>query len=76
MDTQVIGRVSELPPAVITPLGNDTILSRAVPGLTATAVDWDGKVDLGDGLTVHVGRPCSRRAASATVCTRYGRASS
>jgi L-ascorbate metabolism protein UlaG (beta-lactamase superfamily) len=55
MDTQVIGRVwQNFRPRVITPLGNDTILSRAVPGLTATAVDWDGKVDLGDGLTVHV----------------------
>ena len=41
-------------PRVITPLGNDTILAREVPGLTATAVDWDHKVDLGDGLIVHV----------------------
>jgi L-ascorbate metabolism protein UlaG (beta-lactamase superfamily) len=55
MDTQAIGRLwQQFRPRVITPLGNDTILAREVPGLTATAVDWGDKVDLGDGLVVHV----------------------
>ena len=40
-------------PQVITP-GNDTILKRDVPGLTASAVDWGDAVNLGDGVTVHV----------------------
>jgi L-ascorbate metabolism protein UlaG (beta-lactamase superfamily) len=55
MDTQVIGRLwQQFRPRVITPLGNETILAREVPGLAATAVDWGDKVDLGDGLFVHV----------------------
>ena len=41
-------------PRIVTPLGNDTILRAAVPGLVADAVDWDAIVDLGGGLAVHV----------------------
>ena len=55
MDTQVVARLwQRFRPRVITPLGNDTILAREIPGLTATAVDWDDAIDLGDGLVVHV----------------------
>ena len=54
MDVEAIGRLwQRFRPHVITPLGNDTILKREVPGLSASVVDWDQAVDLGDGLTVH-----------------------
>ena len=32
---------SAFAPRIVTPLGNDTILKRDVPGLAASAVDWD-----------------------------------
>jgi L-ascorbate metabolism protein UlaG (beta-lactamase superfamily) len=55
MDTQAIAQLwQRFRPRVITPLGNDTILAREIPGLTATAVDWDERIDLGDGLALHV----------------------
>ncbi|MBX9588490.1 MAG: MBL fold metallo-hydrolase [Hyphomonadaceae bacterium] len=54
MDVGTIGRLwQRFRPRIVTPLGNDTILKSAVPGLAADAVDWDGAVDLGDGLLVH-----------------------
>jgi L-ascorbate metabolism protein UlaG (beta-lactamase superfamily) len=54
MDTRAVAQLwQRYRPRIITPLGNDTVLSREVPGLTATAVDWDDRVDLGDGLVVH-----------------------
>jgi L-ascorbate metabolism protein UlaG (beta-lactamase superfamily) len=55
MDTQAIGRLwQRFQPRIITPLGNDAIMAREAPGVTATAVDWDQTIDLGDGLVVHV----------------------
>ena len=55
MDVETIGRLwQRFAPRVITPLGNDTILHAAVPGLMADAMDWDGTVDLGSGLAVHM----------------------
>ena len=54
MDTHTIGRLwQRFRPRIVTPLGNDAILARDVPGLTAAAVDWHDTVDLGDGLVVH-----------------------
>jgi L-ascorbate metabolism protein UlaG (beta-lactamase superfamily) len=54
MDVDAIGRVWQRSrPLVVTPLGNDTIIKRHVPGLSARAVDWHDTVDLGDGLRVH-----------------------
>ena len=41
-------------PRIVAPLGNDTILRAAVPGIAADAVDWDATVDLGGGVAVHV----------------------
>jgi L-ascorbate metabolism protein UlaG (beta-lactamase superfamily) len=55
MDVGTIGRLwQRFRPRIVTPLGNDTILKRDVPGLVAKAVDWDEVVDLGGGITVHV----------------------
>jgi L-ascorbate metabolism protein UlaG (beta-lactamase superfamily) len=39
-------------PRVITPLGNDAILRRAIPGLSVTTVDWHQSVDLGGGFAL------------------------
>ncbi len=36
---------------VLTPLGNDTILRKAIPGIVVEAGDWWDGSDLGDGLT-------------------------
>jgi len=55
MDVDTIGRLwQRFRPRIVTPLGNDAILKSSVPGLTASVVDWDDTVDLGDGLRVHV----------------------
>ena len=55
MDVDTIGRLwQRFRPRIVTPLGNDTILKRDVPGLAASVVDWDDAIDLGDGVTVHV----------------------
>ncbi len=55
MDVETIGWLWQRHrPRIVTPLGNDAILKRSVPGLSASAVDWDDTVDLGDGLVVHV----------------------
>ncbi|MBO0835535.1 MAG: MBL fold metallo-hydrolase, partial [Actinobacteria bacterium] len=57
MDVGTITRLYQrFAPRIVTPLGNDTILRGAVPGLAAEAVqtvDWDDAVDLGGGLAVH-----------------------
>src|SRR5438874_2065986 len=55
MDVETIGRLwQRFRPRIVVPLGNDTILKRDVPGLTASVVDWGDAVDLGGGVTVHV----------------------
>ena len=40
-------------PRLITPLGNDAIITADVPGYDAKAVDWGDSVDLGNGVVVH-----------------------
>lgn len=41
-------------PLVVTPLGNDVIMRRAVPKMRIAALDWHDTVDAGNGTTVHV----------------------
>ena len=54
MDVTTLGRLWQRSrPRIVTPLGNDTILKAAIPGIAADVVDWDAVVDLGDGLGVH-----------------------
>jgi L-ascorbate metabolism protein UlaG (beta-lactamase superfamily) len=54
LDAATIGRLwRRFSPLIITPLGNDTIMKRRVPGLAATAVDWDDVVAIGSGIRVH-----------------------
>jgi len=55
MDVDAIGWLwQRFRPRIITPLGNDAILKKSVPGLAATAVDWGDVMDLGSDLAVHV----------------------
>lgn len=48
-------------PRVITPLGNDTLLARAIPGMNVSAHDWGEAVPFGP-LTVHLD-PCHHWSA-------------
>ncbi|MEW6630123.1 MAG: MBL fold metallo-hydrolase [Pseudomonadota bacterium] len=41
-------------PLVITPLGNDAIVGRAVPGMRLGAHDWGDRIDAGRGTAIHV----------------------
>jgi L-ascorbate metabolism protein UlaG (beta-lactamase superfamily) len=41
-------------PLMVTSLGNDGILQRAIPGVRAAAADWWGRVDLGNGAEVTI----------------------
>jgi L-ascorbate metabolism protein UlaG (beta-lactamase superfamily) len=41
------------PARVLTPLGNDAIIRKAVPTLRAQAFDWGARVDLGQGCALH-----------------------
>ena len=55
MDTDAIGHLwQRFRPRIVTPLGNDAILQRAVSGLEADAVDWGDVRELGSGISVHV----------------------
>lgn len=55
IDVATIARLwQRFRPRIVTPLGNDTILTTAVPGLEAQAMDWGASMDLGGGIAVHV----------------------
>jgi L-ascorbate metabolism protein UlaG (beta-lactamase superfamily) len=41
-------------PLIVTPLGNDTILRRAIPGVRVAAGDWWERIDIGKGGEVTV----------------------
>ncbi|MFT4096880.1 MAG: MBL fold metallo-hydrolase [Rhodoblastus sp.] len=54
MDVATLARLQrERPCPIVTPLGNDTILRRAIRGADAKAFDWGDAVRVG-GLTVHL----------------------
>ncbi|MGB3503103.1 MAG: MBL fold metallo-hydrolase [Mesorhizobium sp.] len=54
MDADTLARLNEKhKPLIITPLGNDGILAKAVPGLRIEARDWGETVAVG-GVTFHV----------------------
>jgi len=54
MEVETIGRLwQRFRPRFVTPLGNDAILQKSVPGLTATAVDWGDVVNLASDLELH-----------------------
>jgi L-ascorbate metabolism protein UlaG (beta-lactamase superfamily) len=65
LDTATLARLNaRFGCPVITPLGNDTILRDAVPGIDARAHDWGDAVALGP-LTVHLA-PCHHWSARGT----------
>ena len=39
-------------PRVVTPLGNDTIIRNHDPAIAAEGYDWEGRVNIGDGVAV------------------------
>jgi len=41
-------------PLIVTPLGNDTIVKRAIPGARVIAGDWWDRIDLGQGGEVTI----------------------
>ncbi len=41
-------------PRILVPLGNDRILQDAIAGIEVEAYDWGDRVDLGDGLAIHL----------------------
>lgn len=54
LDAATLRRLAAKRPArVLTPLGNDAIIRKAAPSLRAQALDWGGRVDLGNGCALH-----------------------
>jgi L-ascorbate metabolism protein UlaG (beta-lactamase superfamily) len=47
---------------IITPLGNDTIIRRAIPDATITVTDWGDATPVADGIVVHT-EPCHHWSA-------------
>ena len=47
---------------IITPLGNDTIIRRAVPKADITATDWGDRREFRDGVVIHT-EPCHHWSA-------------
>jgi L-ascorbate metabolism protein UlaG (beta-lactamase superfamily) len=41
-------------PLVLTPLGNDALIGNAVPGMRLSAHDWGDRIEVGNGVAVHV----------------------
>lgn len=41
-------------PRVLTPLGQDTIMRAAVPGIRAEAYDWGDRIEVGNGTAIHL----------------------
>ena len=49
-------------PKFVTPLGNDTIIRRAVPDADITVVDWGDRIAVNGGVTIDV-EPCHHWSA-------------
>ena len=55
MDIPTLRRLnSRHRPLIVTPLGNDTILTRAIPGVRAMTGDWWDRIDIAKGGTVTI----------------------
>lgn len=55
MDVAALSRLARTRPCrVITPLGNDAILKRADPAIRAEAHDWGDRVEIAQGVAVHL----------------------
>jgi L-ascorbate metabolism protein UlaG (beta-lactamase superfamily) len=49
-------------PQIITPLGNDAIIRKAVPSAKITVTDWGDETRLDNGITIHT-EPCHHWSA-------------
>lgn len=49
-------------PRFVTPLGNDTIIRRAVPDAVITVMDWGDRIDIADGVAIDA-EPCHHWSA-------------
>jgi L-ascorbate metabolism protein UlaG (beta-lactamase superfamily) len=55
MDVATLRRLNTVHrPLMVTPLGNDTILRRAIPGVRVLAGDWWSRIDIGKGGAVTI----------------------
>jgi L-ascorbate metabolism protein UlaG (beta-lactamase superfamily) len=55
MDMPTLRRLNlEHRPLIVTPLGNDAILRRAIPGVRVVAGDWWDRIDIGKGGDVTI----------------------
>jgi L-ascorbate metabolism protein UlaG (beta-lactamase superfamily) len=55
LDLETIGRIWRRDrPRIVAPLGNDTIIRGAHPGIVVEARDWNEAVELGSGVTAHL----------------------
>jgi L-ascorbate metabolism protein UlaG (beta-lactamase superfamily) len=55
MDMAALRRLhAEHSPLIVTPLGNDVILRRAIPGIRVLAGDWWDRIDIGKGGEVTI----------------------
>lgn len=55
MDMATLRRLhAEHRPLIVTPLGNDAILRRAIPGVRVSAGDWWDRIDIGKGGEVTI----------------------
>ncbi|QRM53534.1 MBL fold metallo-hydrolase [Sinorhizobium sp. BG8] len=66
MDLATLGRLSaEHAPMIITPLGNDRIIRRAIPAADVTATDWGNTTEISQDVFVHT-EPCHHWSARGT----------
>lgn len=49
-------------PRFVTPLGNDTIIRRAVPDAAITVMDWGDRIEIAEGITIDA-EPCHHWSA-------------
>lgn len=55
LDVATLSRLAaRFAPRVITPLGNDIAMRRADPAIKAETFDWHDRVELGNGIAVHL----------------------
>ena len=55
LDLATLARLHERhDPLLVTPLGNDAIVHGSVPAMRTEVRDWGGKVDFGNGVSIHV----------------------
>jgi L-ascorbate metabolism protein UlaG (beta-lactamase superfamily) len=71
LDVATLGRLWQRDrPRIVTPLGNDTIIAAATPGIAAEPYDWGGVVQLAPEVTVHV-EPSHHWSARGTSDRRH-----